>query len=219
MLKRRFIAAVAGLLLLSGIVILVIAARPDHQVPRSQLPTTPAPVRVDNPAAAQPSGLPTLPIPVKATEANVATLVGRHFWTGFPQALTPCADVVCGNNAGELIGEGTAFAVAGPARRAGQLAFAPVKLDDGRVGFLMLGAWTWETEDPVARAREFAERKAKFCVGGELKMGMGEEDARHAWCFPDKINTTETAQGIRKQLIYPGRGSLYFENGRLVMIQ
>jgi hypothetical protein len=39
------------------------------------------------------------------------------------------------------------------------------------------------------------------------------------WCEPWKVNTTETAFGVREQWVYRDRGYLYFENGRLVAVQ
>ncbi len=58
------------------------------------------------------------------------------------------------------------------------------------------------------------------CGRGSAHLGMTASEAIHtSWCFPDKTNTTETAGHIREQWIYPSRGYLYFDNGRLIAIQ
>jgi hypothetical protein len=57
------------------------------------------------------------------------------------------------------------------------------------------------------------------CAAGHPAIGMSELEAMEEWCFPDHINTTQTASGTREQWVYPNRGYLYFENGRLVAIQ
>ena len=39
------------------------------------------------------------------------------------------------------------------------------------------------------------------------------------WGKPEKINRTETANGVREQWVYPNNKYLYFEDGYLVSIQ
>jgi hypothetical protein len=128
--------------------------------------------------------------------------------------------------------------------------FAQVRLDDGRVGFLHDLSWT--TEDPALkkaerqakaereRAQSDADLKKRFaewraadaradrCVAGldKLHVGMTEVETRPIIsCVPlPKVNTTETASGLHKQVVlYMGESSvagyLYFENGRIVAIQ
>ena len=58
------------------------------------------------------------------------------------------------------------------------------------------------------------------CGTGPARLGMSTKEAIHtSWCFPNKTNTTETAGHMREQWVYPGRGYLYFDNGRLTAIQ
>lgn len=59
--------------------------------------------------------------------------------------------------------------------------------------------------------------------GGKVRIGMSEEEVLRAWGKPDAVNTTVTAMGVSKQLVY-GRGLrrqqyLYIENGVLRTIQ
>lgn len=70
-----------------------------------------------------------------------------------------------------------------------------------------------------AQQAEMRTLRAKVCNGGALRIGNSEIEAIHAWCYPDHRNTTETAHGTREQWVYPDRGYLYFEDGRLVAIQ
>jgi hypothetical protein len=53
----------------------------------------------------------------------------------------------------------------------------------------------------------------------EPVIGMDGQDTMATWGWPEGVNTDETSSGIREQWVYPGRGYLYFENGRLVAIQ
>ena len=88
----------------------------------------------------------------------------------------------------------------------------------------------WTTTDPDAEfrrtladtqesRRKRAAIEAKYCTGGELRIGIDGGAAIRAWCFPAHTNTTETLGGMREQWVYRDRGYLYFENGRLVAIQ
>ena len=59
--------------------------------------------------------------------------------------------------------------------------------------------------------------------GGKVRIGMSEEEVLRAWGKPDAINSTVTAMGVSKQLVY-GQGLrrqqyLYIENGVLRTIQ
>lgn len=59
--------------------------------------------------------------------------------------------------------------------------------------------------------------------GGKVRIGMTEEEVLRAWGKPDAINSTVTAMGVSKQLVY-GQGLrrqqyLYIENGVLRTIQ
>jgi len=57
------------------------------------------------------------------------------------------------------------------------------------------------------------------CAAGKPIIGMTAIEARQAWCEPDHANTTETPGHVLQQWVYPGRGYLYFRDGRLVSIQ
>jgi hypothetical protein len=58
------------------------------------------------------------------------------------------------------------------------------------------------------------------CGTGPARLGMSTKEAIHtSWCFPAKKNTTETVGHMREQWVYPDRGYLYFDNGRLTTIQ
>lgn len=59
--------------------------------------------------------------------------------------------------------------------------------------------------------------------GGKVRIGMTEEEVLRAWGKPDAVNSTITAMGVSKQLVY-GQGLrrqqyLYIENGVLRTIQ
>lgn len=58
--------------------------------------------------------------------------------------------------------------------------------------------------------------------GGKVRIGMTEEEVLRAWGKPDHVNTTMSASGTRKQLVYGSareRQYLYIENGVLTTIQ
>jgi hypothetical protein len=145
---------------------------------------------------------------------------------------------------GVAIEPGTGFTVIGVAAADPVFTFAQVRLDDGRVGFLL--PFEWNTEDPkVTAARfsaklqreqdkseaEFAARRAEDdarqarwrekCAAGKPEIGMTRAEVIKVWCQPWAVNATETALGTREQWVYrhPDRGYLYFEDGRRVAIQ
>jgi hypothetical protein len=67
---------------------------------------------------------------------------------------------------------------------------------------------------------QICKNEKENCGTGPARLGMTTKEAIHtSWCFPDKQNTTETAEHIREQWVYPGRGYLYFDNDRLTGIQ
>jgi hypothetical protein len=85
--------------------------------------------------------------------------------------------------------------------------------------------------------KEGMAKNIRDCTGGTLHIGDDKTAAIRAWCYPLKINTTETASGTHEQWVYPAdqmsighsprecvmcrpyAGYLYFENGRLTAIQ
>ena len=74
--------------------------------------------------------------------------------------------------------------------------------------------------DAMLSLAEVCKSEKQSCGQGPAHIGMTPEQAiRTSWCFPEKKNTTETAGHAREQWIYPGRGYLYFDNGRLSAIQ
>jgi hypothetical protein len=97
MLNRKLLAAVAGSLLLSGIVVLVIASSdrsrlaiatskpapvqsPQSQAPRATAPAPLSGIMPPTPAAERPHPDPFETI--RPTKENIRTMIGRHFWTG-----------------------------------------------------------------------------------------------------------------------------------------
>lgn len=58
--------------------------------------------------------------------------------------------------------------------------------------------------------------------GGKVRVGMTEEEVIRAWGKPSHVNTTITAAGTRKQLVYGSSGErqyLYLDEGVLTSIQ
>lgn len=83
-------------------------------------------------------------------------------------------------------------------------------------------------ENDARLKKRFAEIDAhweheKKCAAGKPEIGMTKDEAVKAWCQPWRVNTDQTAFGVREQWVYGEegytRGYLYFENGRLVAIQ
>jgi hypothetical protein len=72
---------------------------------------------------------------------------------------------------------------------------------------------------PLERAKAEVREDERRCAAGLPQIGMTEAQAVNAWCHPDHVNTSFTAHGTDEQWVYPDRGYLYFENGRLVAIQ
>lgn len=83
---------------------------------------------------------------------------------------------------------------------------------------------------PLERARaEVRETERKCAEGFALTFdasggtpwwyGMTDAAALKVWCQPDHIQTTVLFNGTHEQWVYPGRGYLYFDNGRLTAIQ
>ncbi len=68
------------------------------------------------------------------------------------------------------------------------------------------------------RHAEVVAEEAK-CAAGKPRIGMTDHEAIQAWCAPYSVNTTITTATTREQWVYPDRGYLYFEGGRLVGIQ
>jgi hypothetical protein len=74
--------------------------------------------------------------------------------------------------------------------------------------------------EALADDKWFCEREQKECGTGPARIGMTKAQAVHtSWCFPKKVNTTETAGEVHEQWVYPNGGFLYFDNGRLAGIQ
>lgn len=81
-----------------------------------------------------------------------------------------------------------------------------------------------------ARMKVLAQTNADCDARGvkELVLGMNQDDAMcvTGWRFPKTTNTTQTAGGVRQQVVYGGFDKyddppkyLYFENGKLTAIQ
>jgi hypothetical protein len=74
--------------------------------------------------------------------------------------------------------------------------------------------------EALAEDKWSCEREETECGAGPARIGMTKDRAIHtSWCFPEKVNTTETAGDIHEQWVYPNGGYLYFDNGRLTSIQ
>ena len=106
-------------------------------------------------------------------------------------------------------------------------AWVKVRFADGIEGYMRYTAGTarlgWASEDPAAaRTRREEVRKAdraKFCTGGSLALGIDEEAAIRAWCFPDKAVRRETQDHVYETWTYKSRGVLTFDNGLLKSIK
>jgi hypothetical protein len=158
-----------------------------------------------------------------------------------------------GSTRGVSIREGTGFTVEGVVPGMGYYYtsfYAQVRLDDGQRGFFFPSSWN--VEDPKVSLAKFhakidaemaaidarfakqrtetkaAQERRGRCISGleKLRIGMTDAEARPIIdCVPlPKINSTETASGVRKQVVlYFDEswtvGYLYFEGGRLVGIQ
>ena len=73
--------------------------------------------------------------------------------------------------------------------------------------------------DFVTQHPDLEEETALLLVRGSVKIGMSEENARISWGSPNDINKTITAGNVRDQWIYSGGSYLYFDNGKLTLIQ
>jgi len=74
--------------------------------------------------------------------------------------------------------------------------------------------------EALAMDEQFCEREEHECGTGPARIGMTRAQAIHtSWCFPEKVNTTETAGDVHEQLVYPDGQYLYFDYGRLTAIQ
>lgn len=71
-----------------------------------------------------------------------------------------------------------------------------------------------EYERSSAHSREAARRNTTPTIG----MAAGEVIA-NSWGYPERINKTTNARGVREQWVYGNGRYLYFDNGVLVTIQ
>jgi hypothetical protein len=175
-----------------------------------------------------------------APDANVVGVVGSHFWTQSYEFLASCTEVEAGC-VGDLLQPGTGFTIAGPTVdrvvRGGSATTklgtnVPVRLDDGRTGFLPLDVKTSLVDPTAVAARKEAEREqhrveqeqeqkrladerhqreqraedeaTKRCQGRpSIEIGMTQKEASASkWGQPWDINTTETAAHKRTQWVY-----------------
>lgn len=220
MLNRKFLAAVAGLLLLSGIVVLVIAIQSDHQTPRSQSPTAvPAPT-IAHAGDGEPGRLP----------GSDALRCGDD---KYRMQHTACFDQELArvpNDQRETVRDQLA--------KFHQLLVELDRLDkerierNVRVEQLVLDGIRHADNDRI-RLGEVADKVLLFCGThhGEPQIGMSEDEVLEtSWCFPVSITETVTASHLQRQLVYhremAGRpwgngheGILHFDNGHLITIQ
>jgi hypothetical protein len=106
-------------------------------------------------------------------------------------------------------------------------AWVKVRFTDGAEGYMRYAPGTarlaWASDDPTAaRSRREEIRKAdraQFCIGGSLALGVDEEAAIRAWCFPDKAVKRETQGHVYETWTYKRRGVLTFDNGLLKSIK
>lgn len=63
--------------------------------------------------------------------------------------------------------------------------------------------------------------KRALAAKPNIKIGMSAKQValNSNWGKPDSVNRTTLASGVQEQWVYPGRGYLYFVNGKLVAIQ
>lgn len=66
--------------------------------------------------------------------------------------------------------------------------------------------------------KKFGREITDLILVRKVRIGMTEEMCEEAWGFPRKINKTTGTFGIHEQWVYDG-GYLYFENGKLKVIQ
>jgi hypothetical protein len=154
--------------------------------------------------------------------AEAASRVGKHYWVRLPGSLCPAPihrDCVTREEGGFTVEEATE----GGGLLGG--AWVRVRFDDGAQGYMeyLPPVVSWADRAGLSRKeleRGMAQIKAEYCTGGiSLRIGMSEDEATRAWCFPDHVNTTQTARGTHEQWVYSERGYLYFDNGRLTAIQ
>ena len=170
---------------------------------------------------AQPELLNAPPSPIKKEFlAEAGSRLGKHYWIRLPDSLCPAptlrGDCVTRSEGGFTVEEVT--------QGSGLLAWVRVRFDNGAQGYMdYLPPVSWADRAGLSLKeleRDMARIKSEYCTGGiTLRLGMSEEDATRAWCFPDHVNSTETARGTREQWVYSGRGYLYFDNERLTSIQ
>ena len=170
---------------------------------------------------AQPELLNAPPSPIKKEFlAEAGSRLGKHYWIRLPDSLCPApilrGDCVTRSEGGFTVEEAT--------QGSGLLAWVRVRFDNGAQGYMdYLPPVSWADRAGLSLKeleRDMARIKSEYCTGGiTLRLGMSEEDATRAWCFPDHVNSTETARGTREQWVYSGRGYLYFDNERLTSIQ
>lgn len=89
-----------------------------------------------------------------------------------------------------------------------------------------LRAATKAYKEAVQARTEACKQRIKETKGElSLVIGMPKDDAlcNPGWMFPDKVNTTQTADGVQEQYVYrigPGNTKyLYFTDGKLTAIQ
>jgi hypothetical protein len=106
-------------------------------------------------------------------------------------------------------------------------AWVKVHFADGAEGYMRYALGTariaWAGQDPAAARTKQQEvrraNRAKFCTGGSLALGIDEEAAIRAWCFPDKAVRREREGHVYETWTYKSRGVLYFDNGLLKTIK
>ncbi len=67
--------------------------------------------------------------------------------------------------------------------------------------------------------KKFGKHSGTLIAEGKVQLGMTKEQCEWAWGYPDDVNRTTGSFGTHEQWVYGGGYYLYFENGRLTVIQ
>jgi hypothetical protein len=111
-------------------------------------------------AAAIAAGIPAPAQAELATDKNIGTMIGRHFWPGsFPFTVDYCPPGIGCPKIGDFLGAESGFIVLGIAHSEAyglHITKVKVKLDDGRIGYIEPGIWLTDSPAVIAGA----------CAGG-----------------------------------------------------
>lgn len=76
-----------------------------------------------------------------------------------------------------------------------------------------------EKREVDLKIKKWGKSNYKLISDGKVRVGMTKGMCIEAWGNPESINKTSTRYGVSEQWVYDGFNYLYFENGRLNVIQ